>query len=97
MIQGSLSNVTRQCGQPSCACMTDPAYRHGPHLYLHFKADGKVHTVYIPPGSGEAMKDAHRAWLRFQALGSEIAAENRERWLARLKHAKQDKARSKRP
>jgi hypothetical protein len=34
MVQGSLSEVTRQCGDPSCACATDPARRHGPHLLL---------------------------------------------------------------
>ena len=42
MVQGSLSEITRQCGDPSCACAGDPARRHGPHLYLKFNAEGKT-------------------------------------------------------
>ena len=49
MVHGSLSEVTRQCGDPSCACATDPARRHGPHLYLKFTADGKSYSIYVPP------------------------------------------------
>jgi hypothetical protein len=35
------------------------------------------------------LKSAHRAWLRFQELGSEVAAGNRERFLRALQGAKQ--------
>src|ERR1700682_5255567 len=60
MIQGSLTELTRKCGDPSCACATDPARRHGPHLYLMFNAEGKPHTVYVLPEHGETIKEAHR-------------------------------------
>ena len=89
MVQGSLSEVTRTCGDPSCACASDPARRHGPHLYLMFSADSKAHSVYVPKGRAQALKEAHRAWLRFQEIASELAADNRERFLralAREKH-----------
>ena len=89
MVQGSLSEVTRQCGDPSCACANDPARRHGPHLYLKFNAEGKTYSVYVPPEQGEAIKDAHRAWLRFQEIGVEIAADNRARFLLALQRDKQ--------
>jgi hypothetical protein len=89
MIQGSLSEITRQCGDPSCACFGDPARRHGPHLYLKFNADGKTHSVYVPPEQGEAIKDAHAAWLRFQEIGTEVSAGNRQRFLRDLKREKQ--------
>jgi hypothetical protein len=89
MIQGSLTELTRKCGDPSCACATDPARRHGPHLYLLFKAEGKTHSVYVLPEQGEALKEAHRAWLRFQEIGTEIAAGNRARFLLGLQRAKQ--------
>jgi hypothetical protein len=89
MVQGSLSEVTRQCGDPSCACATDPARRHGPHLYLKFNAEGKPYSVYVPPEQGEAIKDAHRAWLRFQEIGVELAADNRERFLRLLRREKE--------
>ena len=39
MVNGSLSEVTRQCGDPTCACAWDPTRRHGPHLYLKFLGD----------------------------------------------------------
>ena len=89
MVQGSLTEVTRQCGDPSCACATDPARRHGPHLYLMFKAEGKTHSVYVLPEQGDTIKEAHRAWLRFQEIGMEIAAGNRARFLLALQRAKQ--------
>jgi hypothetical protein len=34
MIQGGLSETTRRCGNPNCACHRDPARRHGPNLYI---------------------------------------------------------------
>jgi hypothetical protein len=89
MVQGSLSEMTRQCGDPSCACAHDPARRHGPHLYLKFNAEGKTHSVYVPAEQGEALKSAHRAWLRFQELGGEVAAGNREQFLRALHRGKQ--------
>jgi hypothetical protein len=88
MVPGSLSEITRQCGDPSCSCAHDPARRHGPHLYLKFSAEGKTHSVYVPAEQGEALKSAHRAWLRFQELAGEVAAGNRERFLRALQREK---------
>src|SRR5436853_7651957 len=89
MVQGSLSEITRQCGDPSCACARDPARRHGPHLYLKFNATGKAHSVYVPPEQGEPIKEAQRAWLRFQQIGAQIGADNRARFLRALEQDKQ--------
>jgi hypothetical protein len=90
MVQGSLTEVTRQCGDLSCACATDPTRRHGPHLYLKFSIIGKKpYSVYVLPEYGEAIRDAHRAWLRFQEIGVELAADNRERFLASLRNDRQ--------
>jgi hypothetical protein len=89
MIQGSLSEVTRQCGDPSCACAWDPQRRHGPHLYLKFSADGKAHSVYVPPDHAPALRDSHQAWLRFQEIGTELPGANRERFLRSLDRDKQ--------
>jgi hypothetical protein len=84
MVQGSLSESTRQCGDPSCACAHDSASRHGPHLYFRYRADGKVHSVYVPAELGEAVRGAQGAWTHFQQIGAEISAENRERLLSSL-------------
>lgn len=89
MVQGSLSELTRQCGDPSCACASDSSRRHGPHLYLKFSIDGKAHSVYVPPEQGESLKEAHRAWLRFQQIAGDIAAGNRDRLLRALARDKQ--------
>jgi len=84
MIPGSLSEVTRQCGDPSCACAREPSRRHGPHLYLRFSANGKAHSVYVPPEDRDAIVQAHEAWLRFNELASQMAEDNRQRLLREL-------------
>ena len=89
MVQGSLSETTRQCGDPSCGCAHDPAKRHGPHLYLNFSAEGKAHSVYVPPQLAPLIKSAHAAWVRFQELALKLSARNRERLLREVKREKQ--------
>ena len=89
MVQGSLSESTRQCGDPSCACAHDPASRHGPHLYFRYRAEGQVHSVYVPAELGEALRGAQSAWADFQQIGTEISADNRERLLSSLEREKQ--------
>lgn len=89
MVQGSLSESTRQCGDPSCACAHDPARRHGPHLYFRYKDQGRVHSVYVPPEAQASFKDAQSAWQQFQDLGAELSSENRERLLRTLAREKQ--------
>lgn len=89
MVQGSLSEVTRQCGDPSCGCARDPARRHGPHLYLKFTAEGKPCSVYVPPPLAQAIKSAHAAWLRFLQLGAQLAERNRAQLLRSVEREKQ--------
>jgi len=89
MVQGSLSESTRQCGDPSCACAHDPASRHGPHLYFRYKDAGKVHSVYVPAQLGEAVRQAQNAWHEFQQIGTQISADNRHRLLSSLERDKQ--------
>ena len=84
MVNGSLSEVTRRCGDPSCACASDPSRRHGPHLYLKFSSEGKACSVYIPTEQQEAIRQAHQAWLRFNEVASQMAAGNRQRFLKAL-------------
>ena len=43
----------------------------------------------MPPEQGESLKQAHRAWVRFQEIAGQIAADNRERFLGTLRRAKQ--------
>jgi hypothetical protein len=91
MVQGGLSSTTRTCGKPSCPCHSDPARRHGPHLYFTWRSDGKAGALYVPPEHAPEAKQAQAAWIRFREIGSQIAALNREqlrrRW-ARPKTAR---------
>jgi len=78
MVQGGRSETTRTCGNPNCACHSDPARRHGPHLYLTYRSEGKSRSLYVPPERAAAMKKAQAAWARFWELGCELATLNRQ-------------------
>jgi hypothetical protein len=91
MMQGSLSQITRRCGDPSCACFRDPARRHGPYLYWNFRHHGKTVSVYVPPVQTASVQQAHGAWLRFLELGAEISVRNRQPFLQQLQREKKTK------
>ena len=62
-VQGGLSETTRTCGNPSCACHHDPARRHGPHLYLTFRSrEGRSSAMYVPRAQEETVRKAVTAW-----------------------------------
>jgi hypothetical protein len=88
MVQGAISEVRRRCGDEGCACYRDPARRHGPHIYLTYRTEGKSRSVYIPAEEGAEVKEAHAAWLRFTEAGSEISAMNRDRLLKGVEERK---------
>ena len=69
-------------------CLGSPAPPR-PHLYLKFSAEGKAHSVYVPPDHAPALRDLHQAWVRFQEIGTELASANRERFLRSLDRDKQ--------
>jgi len=39
---GSVAQRYTRCGQPSCACQSDPSRRHGPYWLWTAKVDGKT-------------------------------------------------------
>jgi hypothetical protein len=80
MIQGGLSETSRRCGKPNCACATDPAFRHGPHLYLTYREEGASRSLYVPPDEAPRARAAHAAWAMFWEAACAIAALNRETW-----------------
>jgi hypothetical protein len=91
MMQGSLSQIARRCGDPACACFRDPARRHGPHLYWNFRHQGRLVSVYVPAEQTAAVRQAHAAWLRFLELGTQISARNRQPFLQQLQREKNKK------
>ena len=78
-VQGGLSETTRTCGNPTCACHQDPARRHGPHLYLTFRApDGRSSALYVPREHEPTVRQAVEDWAQLWKTIVEISHRNRE-------------------
>ena len=78
MIQGGLSETTRRCGNPKCACQRDPDRRHGPHLYITWTEKGRSRSLYVPADRVPQARRAHAAWTEFWASAVRLAAANRQ-------------------
>lgn len=78
MVQGGLSETTRRCGKPNCACARDPKQRHGPHLYVTYRSQGKSRGLYVPAERAGEARRAHAAWAEFWEAACALAARNRE-------------------
>lgn len=83
MVQGGLSETTRPCGKPTCACAHDPKQRHGPHLYVTYRSEGKNRALYVPAEHADEARRGHAAWAEFWETATAIAALNREQWRQR--------------
>jgi hypothetical protein len=70
---------------------------------LKFSSDGQARSIYVPPENAQGLRESHQAWLRFQEIGTQLAAGNRERFLRALDRdkrvikARRAKARAKSP
>lgn len=84
MVQGGLSETTRRCGNRNCICHRDPAQRHGPHLYLTYRSEGKSRALYVPHQQAEQARQAQAAWKEFWDVACALAAENREQLRERM-------------
>ncbi len=80
MMQGGLSETTRRCGNPNCACQRDPARRHGPHLYITWTENRRSRSLYVPADHTEQARQAHAAWAEFWETAVALAALNREQF-----------------
>lgn len=80
MVQGGLSETKRQCGNKGCVCYRDPAQRHGPHLCLTYRSEGKSRALYVPAEHAAEARRAHAAWAEFWKVSCELAALNRKEW-----------------
>jgi hypothetical protein len=78
-VQGGLSETTRTCGNPSCACHHDPNRRHGPHLYLTFRTrEGRSSALYVSCENEPRVRKAVEAWAELWETIVEISHRNRE-------------------
>ncbi len=94
MIQGGLSETTRRCGNPNCACHRDPAGRHGPHLYITWTEGGRSRSLYVPADHAEQARRAHAAWAGFWEAAVSLAAQNRAQF---RQQCQKEKSRARRP
>jgi hypothetical protein len=88
MVQGGLSETTRRCGNRNCICYRNPSQRHGPHLYLTYRSEGKNRALYVPTEHAEQARQAQAAWKEFWDLACALATENREQLRGRMQKQK---------
>lgn len=50
MRRGSITEVFRSCGKPTCACASAEHPGHGPYYAFTTKVDGKTKTLQLRPG-----------------------------------------------
>lgn len=100
-VQGGLSETTRTCGNPACACHKEAGRRHGPHLYLTFRTpDGRSSALYVPREHEAKVRQAVEAWAQLWETIVEISHRNREemrRSMRRRKNNRGTSTRSKEP
>lgn len=78
-VQGGLSETTRTCGHPACACHQEPAHRHGPHLYLTFRTpEGRSSALYVPREHEPTVRKAVEDWAQLWKTIVEVSHRNRE-------------------
>jgi len=78
-LQGGLSETTRTCGHPACACHQEPARRHGPHLYLTFRTrEGRSSALYVPRPHEPRVRKSVQSWAQLWETIVEISHQNRE-------------------
>lgn len=68
MRRGSVTEVYRPCGKPTCACAAADHPGHGPYYAFTKKVDGKTKTLQLRPGplleKIEHEVDAYRAFRK---------------------------------
>ncbi len=74
MLWGSLGEVYRRCGQPTCHCATGE--KHGPVFYLTRNEGGRTRNIYVPPELRKEVAAGVAAYRRYRELGQHIAEAN---------------------
>ena len=76
---GSITNVTRRCGKPTCHCAQPNDPGHGPHRQLTQKVGGKTVTQTL--SSSAAVRKAEKEiaeFRRFRKLSQELVEINQK-------------------
>ncbi len=70
--KGTVLARRMKCGQPGCACHTDPAKRHGPYWEWTSKDKSKTVNVRLDAAAGPRYKSASQQYRRLKALLSRL-------------------------
>ena len=84
---GAITETYRTCGNAGCRCHAEGP-KHGPHMYINFRQDGKTTGYYVPRAAQEDMRAAVNAWAQLQVRLRELAQMNKEDILARARKEK---------
>lgn len=85
--KGTVLERKMKCGQPSCACHTDPAKRHGPYWEWTYKEQGKTVNVRLSPEAGPLYKAASLEHRKLKALLRRLETLSRASLAASAKQA----------
>ena len=83
-IFGSVSETYRTCGNAGCRCRGEGP-KHGPHLYVSYRGDGKTTGYYVPKGAHDDVRRGIEAWKTLQQLLRELADLNKDAALDRAR------------
>ena len=83
-IFGSISETYRTCGNAGCRCHGEGP-KHGPHLYVSYRGDGKTTGYYVPKAAHHDIRRGIDAWQTLQQRLREIADLNKESALERAR------------
>ena len=87
---GSITAVTRRCGQPSCHCAKHNDPGHDPQFRLTRRASGKTVTETFPnPTALRKGQQEVAEFHRFQKLGQDLVALNHR--ICRLRPVAQER------
>lgn len=81
---GTISETYRTCGRATCSCHTTGP-KHGPHMYVSYRGEGKTAGYYVPVAAQEEMRVGVAAWHTLQQRLRELADLTREQILGRAR------------
>lgn len=83
-IFGSVSETYRTCGNAGCRCHGEGP-KHGPHLYVSYRGDGKTTGYYVPKAAHDEIRRGIEAWKTLQERLRELAELNKDDTLERAR------------
>ena len=88
--KGTVLARRMKCGQPSCACRTHPAKRHGPYWEWTYKVQAKTVNVRLSPAAGPLYQAASQQHRKLKSLLRRLETLSRMALAALAKEAESD-------